>query len=297
MSIESSGGDAKPKIAVVIGSGGIKPASAIPLFEFLDERGIGVDLLVGCSGGAIVSAMRGFGYTPVEMSELFSQNLKRRLFSEVDYRTLLGIARLPFGRFDRAHGILKPQRLKDVLKSIFKNSRFDSLKIPALIQVTDVDTGEGALIDSGDIADAVYASAAQFPFFPPVKIGERWFVDGAYSSPLPVLEAVNRGYDVIIAVAIEQQVRKDSKSFIEFLHQFISRSYTMTQKKQTALAIDMHHYEIIVINMHFDDMIHMWDVERLPEIMETGRKIIDRKKGEILSAIENFSERRAGRGR
>lgn len=296
MNKNTAGKGIKPKIAVVVGSGGIKPACAIPLFEFLDEHGIGIDMLIGCSGGAIVSSMRGFGYSPSEISELFSKNLTRSLFSSVDYRTLLGIAKMPLGRFDKTRGILKPQRLIEVLNNIFKNSTFGDMKIPTLVQVTDVDTGEGALIDSGAIADAVYASAAQFPFFPPINIGGRWFVDGAYSSPLPLLEAVNRGYDVIIAVAIEQQVKTESKSFIEFLHQFISRSYTSTQKKQTALAIDMHHHEIIVINMHFDEMINMWDVEKLPEIIETGRKIINKKKDEIISAIENFRGRRKKHG-
>jgi predicted acylesterase/phospholipase RssA len=43
----------RPKVGVVLGSGGIKPFSAIALFEFLDEMGIVVDLLVGCSGGGL----------------------------------------------------------------------------------------------------------------------------------------------------------------------------------------------------------------------------------------------------
>ena len=292
MRLKPESGGTEPKIAVVIGSGGIKPACAIALFELLESLDIDIDLLIGCSGGAIVSAMRGFGYNSAEITDLFTKYLTKSLFSHIDYRTLLGIAKMPFGRFDKTRGILKPQRLIDVLKIIFKNSKFDSLKIPTLVQVTNVDNGEGVLIDSGDIAEAVYSSAAQFPFFPPLNIGGKWFVDGAFSSPLPVLEAVNRGYDVIIAIAIEQQVKMESKSFIEYFHQFISRSYTSTQKKQMALAIDMHHHEIVVINMHFDELIHMWDVDKLPVIIQTGKKIIERKKGEILSAIDNFKNRR-----
>jgi NTE family protein len=281
-----------PKIAVVVGSGGIKPACAIALFELLEDLDINIDLLIGCSGGAIVSAMRGFGYNSAEITDLFTRHLTKSLFSHIDYRTLLGIAKMPFGRFDKTRGILKPQRLIDVLKIIFKNSKFDSLKIPTLVQVTNVDNGEGILIDSGDIAEAVYSSAAQFPFFPPLNIDGKWYVDGAFSSPLPVLEAVNRGYDVIIAIAIEQQVKMESKSFIEYFHQFISRSYTSTQKKQMALAIDMHHHEIVIINMHFDEVIHMWDVDKLPVIVQTGKKIIDKKKNEIIAAIDNFKNRR-----
>ena len=290
--LKPENGETDLKIAVVVGSGGIKPACAIALFEFLESEDIDIDLLIGCSGGAIVSAMRGFGYTAAEMTDLFARHLTKSLFSHIDYRTLLGIARMPFGRFDKTRGILKPQRLIDVLKIIFNNSKFDSLKIPTLVQVTNVDNGEGVLIGSGGIAEAVYSSAAQFPFFPPLNIGGNWYADGAFSSPLPVLEAVNRGYDVIIAIAIEQQVNIDSKSFIEYFHQFISRSYTSTQKKQMALAIDMHHHEIVIINMHFDELIHMWDVEKLPAIIQTGQKIIDKKKNEIIAAIENFKNRR-----
>lgn len=292
LNLNDGGEPVKPKIAVVIGSGGIKPACAIPLFEFLETSGINIDLLIGCSGGAIVAAMHGFGYNSAGIADLFSNHLTKSLFSHIDYRTLLGIAKMPLCRFDKTRGILKPQRLMDVLKKIFKNSSFESMKIPTLVQVTDVDTGEGALINSGDIASAVYASAAQFPFFPPIKIGNRWYVDGAYSSPLPVLEAVNRSYDVIIAVAIEQQLKTESKSFIEYLHHFISRSYTSTQKKQMALAIDMHHHEIVVINMHFDEMINMWDVDKMPVIIETGRRIIEKKKAEISAAIENFKNKK-----
>ena len=278
----------RPKIAVVIGSGGIKPMAAIPLFDFLDEQKIDIDWLFGCSGGAIVAAMRGAGYNGTEMRDLISKYLSKKLFSKIDYRTLLGIAKLPFGRFNKTCGILKPQNLVEVLKIIYKEMKLEEFKTPTFIQATDVDTGEGVILDKGDVAEAVYASAAQFPFFPPYCINGKWLVDGVYSSPLPVLEAVRKGADIIIAVAIEQQVKLKSTSFIEYFHHFISRSYTSTQKKQMALAIDIHHHEIVIINIHFEEVINMWDVEKLPLIMETGNKIIERKKEEILSAIESF---------
>ena len=281
-----------PKIAVVIGSGGIKPMAAIPLFEFLDEAGIDIDLIVGCSGGAIVAGMRGIGYSSAEMKDLISQHLNKNLFSNVDYRTLLGIAKLPFGKFNKTSGILKPEKLKKVLHTIYKDKNIEDMKIKTLIQVTDVDTGEGVVLEKGNIADAVYGSAAQFPFFPPINVGNKWFVDGVYSAPLPVLEAIKRDMDVIIAVAIEQQVKLKSTSFIEYFHHFISRSYTSTQKKQMALAIDLHHHEIVILNVHFDEVINMWEIDKLPLIMETGRKVIDSRKEDILSAINEYKNKK-----
>ncbi len=40
----------KPKVGIVVGSGGMKALSSIALFEFIDEAKIDVDLLIGCSG-------------------------------------------------------------------------------------------------------------------------------------------------------------------------------------------------------------------------------------------------------
>ncbi len=45
----------RPKVGVVIGSGGLKALSAIALFEFLNEAQIDIDLLVGCSGGGLMA--------------------------------------------------------------------------------------------------------------------------------------------------------------------------------------------------------------------------------------------------
>ena len=49
---------AKPKknIALVIGSGGIKCTAAIGMWRVLQEEGIQVDSIVGCSGGSIYGA-------------------------------------------------------------------------------------------------------------------------------------------------------------------------------------------------------------------------------------------------
>lgn len=46
----------KQKIGLVIGSGGIKALGIIPLFELLNEHHLEPDLLIGCSGGSVLSS-------------------------------------------------------------------------------------------------------------------------------------------------------------------------------------------------------------------------------------------------
>src|SRR5262245_506573 len=84
--------ESRLRVAVVIGAIGVRAAAAIPLFEFLDEANVEVDLLIGSGGGAMMAAMRGAGIEPRRMRELVARMHKEKPFSQIDYRTLLGFA-------------------------------------------------------------------------------------------------------------------------------------------------------------------------------------------------------------
>ena len=50
----------KPRIALVIGSGSVKCAAALGLMKVLEREHIDVDMVVGCSGGAIYAVAHCF---------------------------------------------------------------------------------------------------------------------------------------------------------------------------------------------------------------------------------------------
>ena len=62
--------DKKKKVALVIGSGAIKCAASIGMFQVLEEEHIDVDLVVGCSGGAIYGVGLASGKTTEEIKEI-----------------------------------------------------------------------------------------------------------------------------------------------------------------------------------------------------------------------------------
>jgi len=117
----------RPKVAVVVGSGGIKSLAAIALFEFLHQAQIKIDLMVGCSGGALICALLGAGYMPAQCRDLVAQFLDRKLFSQVDYRSILGLANSRLGRFGKDAGMFKPQALQDVYCQVFLDLRLENL--------------------------------------------------------------------------------------------------------------------------------------------------------------------------
>ena len=283
--------ETRPKIAVVLSSGGIKPLAAIPLFEFLDEARIPIDLLVGCSGGSVMSALRGSGYDKEKTLELIGKVAQRGLFTPINFRAVLGMAGLPFGRFNAQTGLIRPQKLKQALYEMFGQRRIEDLSPKTLLQATDIQTGEGVIMEKGPLVDAVYASSAVFPLLPPIEINGRWLGDGYYTSSLPVMEAVKHGMDVIIAVIFHDPINTQANSYMACLSNYYTIQGDAITRFQLALSINMHEHEIIMIKVPFKNPINMWDVHYIPEIIETGRLAVAAHKEDILTAINTFPNR------
>lgn len=278
----------RPKVGVVVGSGGIKAVSSIPLFEFLHQLQIDVDLLVGCSGGGIFSSFWALKNDSSQMRDLAGELWRRELFMKVDYKTLFSIAGLPFCRFDKSHGLVKSDDAQQTLKNVFGDCRIEDLNTRLMLQSTDLLSGEPVKIISGLLWDAVYASSALFPILPPIYREGRWLIDGAYSSPLPILEAVNENMDIIIAMSNEVRMTEEPDNFVAYFMRCIAYQSTWLTRNQLALSIDLHHHEIIFINVVFDKHLSLKSVDLIPEIIQAGQDALDEKKDEILTAIKCF---------
>jgi len=213
---EETHSNARPKVGVVVSSGGIKSISSIALFEFLEEAGIEVDLLVACSAGSIFSGWWATCRDAAYVRENVESIWTRESFARRDYRTLLSIAGLPFGRFDQSRGLLKPHVVQEACVRMYGDQKMEELSIRTIFQATDLLSGEPVVLTTGLLRETVYASSALFPIFPAIRIDDRWLIDGVYSAPLPIMQAVMEGMDVIIAMTNEEVTQKESKGFIPY---------------------------------------------------------------------------------
>ena len=281
-------GGSRPKVGVVLSSGGIKPASSVALFEFLDKENITIDLLVGCSGGGGACALYAAGYDSDGITEKFRETAVASKAFKSDYRTLLNIAHAPYGHFDISRGLVHKQKPFQLCENNFGDLRLENLRPKTILQATNIQTGHGVILTEGLAAETVYATSAFYPIVPPIKINGQWLVDGVYSSPLPVIEAVKREMDVIIAMMFHEDVNPEPKQFTEAFNN-ITRSFSLSLiKSQLAMSIDLHHHEIIFINVPFKKSISLGDASQLPAIVEAGHKSVERHANEILEAVNNF---------
>lgn len=278
----------RPKIGIVLGGGGWRSLAAIGLFEFLDEACLPIDLLVGSSGGGIMAALRGAGFSPAEMRTCGREFWNPKLFSQLDYRTILDILGLPFGRFSPAAAILRPHGLLSVCHKIFQQRRLEDLQPCTILQTADIASGLGVALNRGLAAEAAYATTAQFPFMPPLTVDNQLLADGSYISSLPVMEAVRHNMDIIIAMSFDNHPKQQPAHFFDHYWQFINKVLTTGERNQTALAISLHHYEMILINVQFDCTTEFFSAQGLEDIIAAGRQAVSCRKTEIFEAVKSF---------
>ena len=186
----------KPKIALVLGGGGLKGFAHIGVFRALKEIGIVPTVVAGTSIGALIGAAYARGMDTTEMAERAGALKRRDLFRLNRMGMLL----------ERQHSpaIYLDEPLRNVVRSVAPEKRFDELKTTLLVNTVDITRGSQVVwglpgLQDVSVVDAVYASCALPGFYPPGEIGGRLCVDGGVLDNLPVSVAAT-GMDAVIAV-------------------------------------------------------------------------------------------------
>ncbi|MBI3158289.1 MAG: patatin-like phospholipase family protein [Chloroflexi bacterium] len=262
---------AKQRVALVIGAGGLKCAAALGTWRRLVEAGIAIDLVVGCSGGAIFGALAALGFEPEQAAKTAMKLWLGDVTKRVNYAAL-GRASLPgLLKFNERFGIFKDTRLRIGFEAAYgKFTMFEQTRIPFHVVTTDLHTGKPVVLNRGRVAEAVRASASVPVVFEPVLLNGRMLMDGAISNPLPVDVAVREGADLIIAVAFETPRQPDVRTAGAYALQMFANITNQLLAYQFAAANLMHHAEIVTIAPHFEQNISFNDVARIPFIIEQG---------------------------
>lgn len=260
---------ARPRVGLVIGSGGIKCAAAIGLLKVLQREGIEVDVAVGCSGGAIYAAMlaEGKDLAAVEEKTLL---MWQDLFKKLHYRSLVRAAAPRLFRFSERLGFVDDGRIVDVLREEYGDSQFTDTEIPLFLAATDLYTGEKVTLEQGSIFDAVRASIAIPLLLRPWAVDDRLLVDGGASNPLPIDVAIREGCDVIIAMGFENPLYTEFASFTKLLSHTTAVTMNHLLRSTFAFYSSVHHAEIVPMMPDFDRHISVTDAHLVPYIIEQG---------------------------
>ena len=261
------------RVALVIGSGSVKCAAAIGIQKALARAGIGLDMVVGCSGGAIYAALMAAGHPPEVSAEMTQRMWTRELSQRRNRLAMLRALAPRLLGFKAEHfGIRDDRLLLTRLKEGFGAAQIEDMAIPLHITATDFANGELVDLSSGSVVDAIRASVA-LPFaFPPWRIDGKLLVDGFLSDPMPVSVAVKHGAEVIVAVGFESPYQDSVTSAGRFAFQLSSIMSNNLLKSRFAFQTLAHHSEVIAVMPQFKQRVRLFDTAKIPYIIEEGER-------------------------
>jgi len=180
----------KKKIGLALGSGGVRGLAHIGVIKVLCANNIPIDYIAGSSIGAMVGAYYAATQDVDKLEKVALSNTWRTSLSLLD----------PTWR----GGLVKGNKVEQMINGWFKGISFDTLKIPLTVVATDLITGQEINIREGDIVKAIRGSVSVPAIFKPVKYKKYLLADGGLSNPLPDGVVRRMGADVVIAVNLEK---------------------------------------------------------------------------------------------
>jgi NTE family protein len=175
--------------AIVLSGGGNLGSLQVGMLKALYRSGLRPDLVVGTSVGSINGAWiasQGFDADLDRLADIWIRMRRSDIFPTQMVGGLLGFV----GRSDF---LVPSSGLRRILRREVPVDRLEDTAIPLHVVATDLASGHDVLLSSGDLIDAVCASAAIPGVFPTVTINGKTLIDGGVVNNCPISHAIALG--------------------------------------------------------------------------------------------------------
>ncbi len=214
----------KPKIGLALGSGAARGLAHIGVLKALKERDISIDMIAGSSMGAFVGACYARNGDITDLEEIVLNLDWKQLVRLLDPNLALLFK-----------GVIHGKKVKELLKTLIGDVEFKDLKIPLAVVATDINTGEEVIIEEGSVIEAVRASISIPAIFMPVKLKDRFLMDGGIVNPVPVSVVKDMGAGFVIASNVIHKVQ-GRRPIVSTKRQKYSLPISKTQIKNADLV-------------------------------------------------------------
>jgi len=270
----------KKIVGLAISGGWIRAAAAIGVIEILEENGIKISMVSGCSAGAIVASVYAAG----------SLDHFRKRFKSGKFREYWQVMFEP--AFPR-QGLLRGSRVKEFWKEFVGEKNFAELEKPLYLAATDLNSLSGVIIESGNVAEAMQACIGVPGMFVPVMSEEHVLSDGGNLNLIPSQILYDRGADYVIAVDISKYPNLITQTYGNFkklighkeavclnkpkscprrlgLFRLMWRAANLTATHLKNFSHASYHYDILIR----PDVIGVkrWDIAKVDYLVKRGRE-------------------------
>ncbi|MCG8707693.1 patatin-like phospholipase RssA [Brenneria sp. 4F2] len=296
----------KIKIGLALSSGAAKGWAHIGVINALTELGIEVDVVAGCSVGALVGA----AYATQQL------DVMERWVCGFGYWDVIRLMDLSWQR----GGLLRGDKVFNNVKNLLRAKQIEDCTIKYGVVATNLSTGRELWLTKGDLHQSIRASCSIPGLLSPVWFNGYWLVDGAVVNPVPVSLARAMGADVVIAVDLQQdacldhhdllsikpttpesEVDADSDDWRRKIRKRLSRrgrqpaevSPTAMEIMSTSIHILENRLKMTrmagdppdVLVQPYCPQIATLDFHRAQEAIEAGRQAVEKKRDELLPLV------------
>lgn len=177
------------KIGLALGSGAAKGWAHIGIIDALLRAGIRIDVIAGCSVGALVGAACATGRL----------TLLEKWVRSFNYWDVIRLMDFSWQR----GGLLRGNRVFNHIRRLMPDESIEQCHIRFGAVAANLSTGRELWLTEGDLHQAVRASCSMPGLLPPVGHNGYWLVDGAVVNPVPVSLTRALGADIVIAVDLQ----------------------------------------------------------------------------------------------
>lgn len=274
-------GKTRPTVAVAFGGGGARGLAHIHVIEALNDLGIEPVAIAGSSIGAIMGTAMASGLSGSEIREHTLATLGKpgkaianvwRARPQTMRAAMEGGWRLGQFNIERIIGAFLPPQVPET---------FEELKIPTKIMVTDYFDHCECVCESGDLRNAIAASAAIPAVFRPVQRDGRLYVDGGIYNPVPFdhlagLADIVIGIDVVGLPAGRPGEKLSTVDLIFGANQLMMQSIIEMRRKASPphifLRPEVHQFRVL-------------DFLKAREILEASKAIGEQLKRDLDAAF------------
>lgn len=253
------------KAGFVLSGGGVRGYAHLGVLQYIEENGIKPYAVSGTSAGAIVGALYTAGKSPQDVLRILKSN---KYFG---WSTLL---------WNKA-GFFSMDTLKKTLTACIDVNNFNALQIRLFVTATDFSKGKSITFSSGELFDAVIASASVPVIFQPVLMNDMVLVDGGVLNNFPV-EPLKNICDVIIGSHVNNiQDDLPASKKMHSIHA-LERCFHM------AIASSVYS-KVADCDLFLDAPLHgfrMFDTKRADDIFEIGYNTAKAQHSRIMKLVD-----------
>jgi NTE family protein len=277
-----------PRLALVLGSGGVRSVAALGLIEVLWREGVAPDLIVGCSAGAMCGALIAQGHAAEEAvriaTTLWTADITRRR----RWRAIPQMLWPRLGGFDADFALREDKLILARLSQAFGELRLEELSPRLRVTATDAATGATVVIERGRVVDALRASIAMPFMFAPHHIEGQRLIDGFVSDPLPVSAAQDAR--AVIAFGFDAPMPKRVNGPSRMLAQ-VTSAMTNNLMHARLAAAESSGMEMLRIFPTLERRVGLFDTKAMPYLVQEGRRAAEAAMPALAALLERTGDR------